>query len=294
MARDLSIIDIARCLPARAPDSHKGSFGHVVVAAGSRGMTGAALLACHAALRSGPGLVTLAVPDPLVAPLAPALLEAMTLPLPSTPAGAFDCEAAEPLLAFMGTRQVLVLGPGIGQDAATVAFVLAILRGCVAPVVLDADGLNAIAVDSVSALRDNPGPRLLTPHPGEMARLMHCDTGTVQRDREGAAADFAESHGCTVCLKGAGTIVASPGEVPFRNATGNPGMATGGTGDVLAGILGGMLAQGLPPLDAAKVAVFVHGLAGDLAAEKYTQRGMIARDVIAALPEAWHLIEGAA
>ena len=294
MTSEISSDDIIRKLPGRPANAHKGTFGHLVVAAGSRGFTGAALLTCRAAHRSGVGLVTLALPEPLVDILAPALLETMSLPLPSTVDMVFAADAAEPLLAFASTRDAMAIGPGLSQQESIRLFVAEVLAGYAGPMVLDADALNAIAHTPADALRENPGPRVITPHPGEMARLAGLTTAQVQADRAGIAQAFADEHGCVVCLKGAGTIVAAPGRSPVRNPTGNPGMATGGTGDVLTGIVGGLLAQGMDSFDAAQVGVFVHGLAGDIAEQESTQRGLTAGDIITMLPAAWRTLEGMA
>lgn len=294
MARDIPITDIVRCLPPVPEDAHKGTFGHLLIAAGSRGFTGAALLAARAAHRTGAGLVTLALPGPLVETLAPALVETMSLPLPATEAITFAESAAAPLLAFAQARDALVIGPGLSRHEAIRPFVTAVLKEYAGPMVIDADALNAIAADPGEALGGNPGPRVLTPHPGEMARLLGSDSKRVQADREACARTFAESHGCVVCLKGKGTIIAAPGEEPVRNTTGNAGMATGGTGDVLSGMVGALLAQGLSPWDAARTGVFVHGLAGDLAVESTTARGLMASDLVDALPAAWRYLEGIA
>ncbi len=273
-------------IPVRAPDAHKGTFGHLAVAAGARGFTGAAMLTAHAALRSGPGLVSLALPEPCVASLAPALIECMTRPLSATETASFHADAADELLDFLDGKDALALGPGITQHPGTAQFVRLVLAKAPLPLVLDADGLNVIA-GRPEALEVNPGPRVITPHPGEMARLAETDTRNILRDREHYAATFAERHGCIVVLKGHATLIASPDGDVLVNPTGNPGMAAGGAGDVLTGIIGALLAQGLTPKDAACLGVYAHGLAGDIAAQAYTQMAMTAGDIIDALPDAW-------
>ena len=276
--------------PPRPREGHKGTFGHVFVLAGSRGFTGAAKLASGGALRSGVGLVTVGVPEGLGDVMAVALTEAMSLVLPGTKAESFARAAAEPALAFAAGKQAVVLGPGISQHEETKGFVGAFLAGCEAPVVLDADGLNCLAGD-LSGLGVDRGARVLTPHPGEMARLTGMSVGEVQRDREGAARELARAHGCVVVMKGAGTVVADAAGETWINETGNPGMASGGTGDVLAGLMGGLIASGLDGARAACVAVYVHGLAGDLAAEARSERGMTAVDLLETIPLAWKEIE---
>ena len=285
--------DTARALlPPRPDGGHKGSFGHVVVIAGSRGFAGAVRLACEAAYRAGAGLVTAAVPQAIGDLVAGHLVEAMTHYLPDTDAGSIATTAVEPLVEFLQGKKAAVIGPGLSQHADTVDFVHAFLPRCPVPTVVDADGLNALAQDpGVFAM--TPAPCILTPHPGEMARLTGLGIDEIQMHREEHARELAESSGCVVVLKGAATVVADPsGEVRI-NTTGNSGMGTGGTGDVLSGILGGLLAQGITPFDAACLGVFIHGRAGDLAADAHTRRALIARDLIAFLPTAWDELEQA-
>lgn len=276
-------------LPPRPAGGHKGTFGHCFVLAGSRGFSGAAGLVAKGVLRSGAGLCTLGIPQPLGDLVAGYVLEATTLPLPFTGAESLALEALEPALEFAADKQAVVLGPGLSQHPDTQAFIQAFVRTCPVPIVIDADGLNALAQD-LAPLKERTGITLLTPHPGEMGRLIEADTKEVQADRARIAQRFAAECRCTVVLKGEGTVVTDGGQT-CKNATGNPGMGTGGTGDVLAGVLGGLLAQGMRPLDAARLGVFVHGLAGDLAAEENTGRGMTAGDLAAALPAAWRRIE---
>lgn len=277
-------------LPERPAEAHKGTFGHLFVIAGSRGFTGAARLACEAAARSGAGLVTLGVPRPLADCMAAALTETMTLPLPSTDAESLSEEAAEPALAFVQGKQAVVLGPGLSQHPSTFAFVAAFVKKCPVPLLADADGLNTLA-----AHPDVPpgisAPFVITPHPGEMARLLQTSSEEVQRDRETAAREAAKRFRCVAVLKGHRTIIATPDGKLHINTTGNSGLAKGGTGDVLAGLIGGLMAQGLSGLDAAILGVYLHGLAGDRAAAAKTSRGMTAMDVVHALPEAWRMLE---
>ncbi len=290
MTQELSAQMVGSLLPARPPEGHKGAFGHVFILAGSRGFTGAAKLAAEAASRSGVGLVTAGVPQPLGDVVAAGLLEAMTLPLPFTGGETLAYAALAPALAFADTKQAVVLGPGLSLHPDTRRFVEEFVRRCAAPLLIDADGLNALSRD-LSPLDAPENVRVLTPHPGEMARLTGTTPTQVQKDREGIALRFAERHRCVLVLKGHRTVVAEPGGSCCVNPTGNSGMGTGGTGDVLSGLIGGLLAQGMSAFDAARIGVYVHGLAGDIAAEEMTQRGMIARDVVNAIPRAWRLLE---
>lgn len=284
-------LNLAKALvPARPPDGHKGTFGHLYAIAGSRGFSGAAKLVGDAAGRSGVGLVTVGVPEPLGDVVAAGLVEPMTMLLPATPEESIAFEAVDAALSFAEGKQAVALGPGLSQHPDTQRFVVEFVRGCPTPMTIDADGLNALS-KNLDALGHTQHPCVLTPHPGEMARLCGVDSAEVQRDREGTARKFAERRNCTVVLKGHRTVVANPvGEV-FVNTTGNSGLATGGTGDVLTGLIGGLMAQGMPAFDAAMLGVYLHGAAGDLAARAHTQRGMIASDAIAQLPNAWQSLE---
>jgi len=291
MARDITLDTARALLPPRPFDGHKGNFGHVLTVAGSRGFTGAAKLATLAALRSGAGLVTLAVPFPLGDIVAAGLLEAMSLRLPATEDETFAHAAVEPALAATAGKQAVVLGPGIGRHDETEHFVREFASACPVPLIIDADGLNSLD-EGASCLAAREAPTLLTPHPGEMSRLSGLSTAEVQADRENVATRLAASTGAVVVLKGHRTVVAAPDGRAAVNTTGNHGMAKGGTGDVLAGLLGGLLAQGLDAFDAACLGVLVHGLAGDFAARDYTPRGMLAGNLLSALPEAWGALQG--
>lgn len=290
---------VASWLPPRAPEAHKGNFGHVLVVGGSRGMIGAACMAAMAALRVGAGLVTVAVPRSLQDVAAARVTEAMTLGLPETPDGCLDRGARNEIVPFLKKATAVALGPGLGTHPETVALVGDLLAEVRLPCVVDADGLNALAAmhgetrrESAAGAEAGPlpvsvhAPLVLTPHPGEMARLCGITTGEVQDDRLGVAERSAKAWNCVLVLKGARTIVAAPDGITYVNATGNPGMATGGSGDVLTGAVAGLLAQGLDPVRAAAAAVYLHGRAGDLAAETKGQPGLIAGDILDRLPEA--------
>lgn len=276
-------------LPERPVEGHKGTFGHLYAIAGSRGFTGAAKMLGEAAARSGAGLVTLGVPGPLGDVVAANILETMTMLLPATPEESIAATALEPALAFAKDKDAAALGPGMSQHPDTQKFILEFIQQCDVPLVIDADGLNALS-ENTSVL-GTTRPTVMTPHPGEMARLCGTSTEAVQKDREECAREFAEGHGCTVVLKGHRTIVALADGRCFVNLNGNSGMATGGTGDVLTGLIGGLMAQRMDAPDAALLGAYVHGLAGDLAAKAKTERGMIASDLIEMIPSAWRSIE---
>ncbi len=275
--------DVGPMIPPRPPEGHKGSFGHVLVVAGSVGKTGAAVLAARGALRAGAGLVTIAVPECCLAQVASLAPEYMTLPLPDSQQGGIGAAALEALLTQ--SCDAIAIGPGIGTDPEVATVVSGLLARTTRPLVLDADALNVLAscpgAFPVSGDTSVARPAIvLTPHPGEMARLTGLTTAEVQDDRISVARRFATAHGVTVLLKGAHTLIASPDGSVAINPTGNPGMATGGTGDVLTGVVAAWLAQ-LRRVDiACQVAVYTHGLAGDLAADAQGEAGLIATDLV--------------
>jgi len=273
-------------LPARLlhrkPDSHKGDYGHVLVLAGSARFSGAAVLCAEAAMRSGAGLVTLGIPKSLnTAIIKIKLKEVMTLPLPEVKEGVLGAGAFSRINSFIKSCDVVAIGPGLGRDTSTERLVRKIAVSVNVPLVIDADGLNAVA-GHLQGFRN----RILTPHPGEMARLLGVSSSKVQADRKGIARKFARDHGVTVVLKGHHTVVADHGNNVYINTTGNPGMATAGSGDVLTGMIAAFLGQGLGAFEAAKYAVYLHGLAGDLAAKEKTEISLLASDIIAKIPEA--------
>ncbi|MBE3577214.1 MAG: NAD(P)H-hydrate dehydratase [Limnochordales bacterium] len=288
----------AAVMRPRRADSHKGTYGHVLVVAGSRGMAGAGRLAAEAALRAGAGLVTLAMPASLLVQATAGLPDCLTLPLPEGPDGRWAAGTATVVLEAARRVDALVIGPGIGQSE-SVAFemerLLAGLAESGLPAVLDADALNLLAKFGPSLLPAGlpAGKWVLTPHPGEMARLLGRQTEAVQSDRPGAARAAVASYRQVVVLKGAHTIVADPAGRLWLNPTGNPGMATGGAGDVLAGMIGTYLAQKLPAEMAACLAVYLHGLAGDLAAGVRGEAALIASDIVNCLGAARRWLEWA-
>jgi len=270
-------------LPHRTPDAHKGDCGRVLAIGGSVGMTGAAAMCAQAALRSGAGLVTLAVPRSLNDILETKLTEVITVPVAETPERTLAVEAAAGLIEAARRFDAVALGPGISMASETVALVRELVLHVEAPLVLDADGLNAMA-GHTGLFRDRKSPLVLTPHPGEIARLLSTDTRSVQADRIATASRAAMDWGAVVILKGAGTVIAEPGGDVFINPTGNAGMASAGIGDVLTGCVVSFLAQGLGPFSAAVAGAYFHGHAGDLAAQMEGMAGLTAGDVIRHLP----------
>jgi hydroxyethylthiazole kinase-like uncharacterized protein yjeF len=285
-----------RGLPLRRrPDSNKGLYGHALIIAGARGKAGAAALSGYGALRSGAGLVTVATPEDALPTVASFRPELMTAPLAQTDAGTISLRNFEynRFADLIAQKSVLGIGPGIGMNHETQQFVRRVLLECPLPIVLDADGLNALAAvpsDFLEAMANRASTAFaLTPHPGEMARLLGSSVAAVQHDRLGSAQRAAVKYRAFVVLKGFHTIVATPGGDAFVNSTGNPGMATAGTGDVLIGILAGLTAQfGIERWERViGLAVYLHGLAGDIAAEKVGEAPLIASDLIDALPAAF-------
>jgi NAD(P)H-hydrate epimerase len=270
-------------VPRRQADTHKGTYGHLLVLAGSRGKTGAAVLACRAALRSGAGLVTLAAPRSLNSVFATLLVEAMTEPLGDDGAEQLEELTPQEWSRLLERKNALVFGPGVGVGDGARNTLRWLLRHLDMAWVIDADGLNNLALD-VERLKSAKTPPIITPHPGEMARLTGQTTAAVNQDRIGIAREFATRHRCYLILKGARSVMATPDGKILINSTGNPGMASGGMGDALAGILGAFLAQGLEPLDAMKLGVFAHGFVGDRVAQKKGEIGLIASDIIEGLP----------
>jgi ADP-dependent NAD(P)H-hydrate dehydratase / NAD(P)H-hydrate epimerase len=277
---------VRAALPPRRLSSHKGTFGHAGIIAGSVGKTGAAAMSAQAALRMGAGLVTIAIPTSVNDVLEAKLLEVMTIPMPETKARTLSRAALDRLKDFIAARTAVAIGPGLSTHPETVELVQALVRQLDRPSVLDADALNALA-GRAALLTECKIPPILTPHPGEMARLVaESSAQSINGDRIGTATCFARERGCYVVLKGARTVIAGPDGRVAICPTGNPGMATAGTGDVLTGMIAGLLAQGVASWVAACAATYVHGLAGDLAAETIGQSSLIARDVIDHIPYA--------
>jgi ADP-dependent NAD(P)H-hydrate dehydratase len=281
------LIETMPTLPTRPRDSNKGLFGSVLVIAGSRGMAGAAALCGAAALRSGAGLVKIATPtevQPTVASFEPSY---MAYPLPCDDNGTIQFATARPVIErLMQSASVVAVGPGLGQSDEIRQLVKFLITSAGKPLVIDADGLNAL-VGQTELLSGLTHPVIMTPHPGEFARLTSASVADVQSDRIARAAKLASrSPLLVVVLKGAGTVV-TDGPRYYLNTTGNPGMATGGTGDVLTGVIAALLAQKLAPFEAAQLGAFIHGLAGDIARDQNGEIGMIAGDLVDALPDAF-------
>ena len=281
--------EMAALLPPRDPQAHKKSVGRVLVVAGSRGMTGAAALAAMAALRAGAGLVVLACPESLQKIFEIKLTEVMTVGLPETAIGTIAKDATEKIIELAADFDVLIVGPGLSTNAASAEAVCAIAGTTELPLVLDADGLNALAAtdNGREIIKERAGEIIVTPHPGELARLIGQETRAIQADRLAAAGEAAGELNVVTVLKGAATVVAAPDGRLSVNSTGNAGLATAGTGDVLAGLIGGLWAQRTTAEDAAILGVYLHGLAGDLAALALTEYSLVANDLIEYMPDAF-------
>jgi ADP-dependent NAD(P)H-hydrate dehydratase / NAD(P)H-hydrate epimerase len=270
----------------RKRNTYKGDYGRVFILAGPTGLTGAAALCSMACMRSGAGMVTLGIPGSLNAIMEIKLTEVMTYPLAETISGTFSLKAGYEALKKINESDAALLGPGISLNKETRDFVIDIIPGIKRPLVLDADALNAIAANT-DVLKKMKSGCVITPHPGEMARLIRKDTAYIEKNRLIVAKNFANHYNAVVVLKGNNTVVAGPGEKKsYVNKTGNPGMATAGSGDVLAGVIAGFLAQGCGIFEAAKLAVYTHGLAGDLAVKEKGEAGLIASDILEKLPSA--------
>jgi hydroxyethylthiazole kinase-like uncharacterized protein yjeF len=275
--------DVRRHMPRRPHDAHKGLYGHALVIGGSIGLAGAAAMAARAASRSGVGLTTALVPRTIYPVVAGASLEVMTYPAPETETGSLSADAWADWGPRINLFDAIVAGPGMTRHPDTAEWIRRLLSTCTRPLLLDADALNAFE-GHPEALAQAAGPLIITPHPAELARLLGCPTTDVQNDREGAAQRAAALTHAVVVLKGSGTLVVKEGKTIHVNLTGNAGMASGGMGDVLSGIIGGLLAQGIPPFDAACAGAFLHGRAGDNAAWRKSQSSLCATDVIEELP----------
>jgi len=281
----VSPFDVVESIPPRPPDAHKWSCGHAVAICGSTGLTGAAALTSLSAMRSGCGLATLIIPRRLNAQMEIKLTEVMTLPVDDTPDGTFAYKARKPILDFVKKADSVALGPGLSTNPDTVKLVRYILPRLGKPCVLDADGLNAFAGQS-GKLKDLDFPLVITPHAGEAARLFGTDKAEILKGPVDFARKVAEELGLVMVLKGAPTVVAAPDGQAFINPTGNQGLATAGSGDVLTGIIAGLLAQGVDNVDAATSGAFIHGYVGDMLFQEYGYFGFLAGELADAIPEA--------
>lgn len=276
---------VYRCFKEYPADAHKGTFGRVFIIAGSVGMTGAASLSGMAAVKSGAGLVTIGTSESLNDILEVKLTEAMTKPLAETPGRCIGLAALNDALEFGNKCNAVVLGPGLSREDETQQFVRQFIQKCEVPIVIDADGINALA-QCPQVLNEVQSPVIITPHPGEMARLLSTTLSKIQQDRVTAVKTAARKFNCMAVLKGARTLIANSEGKLWINPTGNVGMATGGSGDVLSGMIGAFLARDMKPYEAAAAAVYLHGLAGDLAAEKQGEICLAAQELIDYLPKA--------
>lgn len=273
-------------LSQRKAETHKGDYGHLFILAGSARFSGAGLLCAEAALRSGAGLVTLGLPKSInLAVIKIKPREVMTLPLAETKEGTLSLNAFTRIFQMLRQADVLVIGPGLGNNKSTYSLIRRVINKCAVPAVIDADGLNAFS-KNLGILKKHKGVTILTPHQKELSRLFGLDIARVQKNRKLIAKKYAKYYNNTIVLKGHETLVAGSRGQLYVNKTGNPGMATAGSGDVLSGMIGAFLAQGLEAFSAAKYAVYVHGLAGDIAAKDKTQMGLIASDIINRIPDA--------
>ncbi|MDR0852179.1 MAG: NAD(P)H-hydrate dehydratase [Clostridiales Family XIII bacterium] len=263
---------VKQLLRPRARNTHKGTYGRILIVAGSPGMAGAAVLSARSALRSGAGLVRVSIEEPLFPVIHVGVVEA-------------TCISRSLSNESLDTYDAIAVGPGLGTDAAAIETVDYLLSNYSGTLILDADALNIIAHEGFK-LSDSTSAKILTPHEGEAARLLAADVGSVQRNREGTAKELAARFDAVAILKGHGTIVALPTGSVFENPTGNPGMATAGSGDVLTGVVTALAGQGLSPANVAKAGVYIHGLAGDLAKQEKGEYGLIAGDITEAIPAA--------
>jgi len=275
----------ARLLRRKA-DSHKGDYGHLFIIAGSSRFSGAAILCAEAALRAGAGLVTLGIPDSInLAVINNKPKEIMTLPLKQTKDGFLSQAGFTKIKSFLKKIDVLIIGPGLGSSKSTFVLIKEIIKAIDIPAVLDADALNALK-DNLKLLKNHKGEFILTPHEKELSRLFGLSLELVKKNRKLVAKKYSKYYNSIIVLKGHNSIVTNGIGKTYINKTGNPGMATAGSGDVLSGIIGAFLAQGLESFEAAKFATYIHGLAGDIAAKDKTQIGLIASDIINRIPNA--------
>lgn len=274
-----------KILPKREKDSHKGSYGRVGIIAGSNGMTGAAYLATMAALRTGSGLVYSIAPKSISEILSIKLIEAIIKPVEDKGKGHFIFGSLDEILEIIKDMDVIAIGPGIGVCHERIQMVKEILLNYDKTIIIDADGLNCLSEVGLNILYERKGATIITPHPGEFSRLIGVKTEEIQERRVEYSKEISNKYNITVVLKGTGTIVASPNKEVYINTTGNPGMATAGSGDVLTGIITSLLGQGINPYESSVLGVYLHGLSGDLAKIKKGEYGMIARDILDHIPD---------
>ncbi|MGB9736225.1 MAG: NAD(P)H-hydrate dehydratase [bacterium] len=275
---------VSSLLKPRNYNTNKGDYGHTLIIAGSEGKSGAGILSAKGALRAGSGLVTIAGPEGLMPVYETTVLEALKEPLTETLTGVIDRSAINQVEKLLQTRDVVAIGPGIGTEPQTAEFVFELIRRCKIPIVIDADGINIIASDPQVLVESNNEHIVLTPHPGEFGRLVNMNPKEVNKDRIGLASEFAKKYKCTLVLKGARTVIANKDGEVWVNPTGNPGMSTGGMGDVLTGIIAGLIATGLNPQEAAIAGVFIHGMAGDIIYAYHRNSAVLASEILDRIP----------
>lgn len=276
-------------LDDRQRDGHKGTFGRVLIIGGAPGMSGAVCLSAAAALRGGAGLVTAAVPRSIQSVVATYEPSYMTVGLPCDSDGQLQTISACELQSLLDSKNVVAIGPGMGRHENAADLVLSVLKESTCPVVADADALNLAAEYEIFRSTSRLAPCVITPHPGEFSRLTGMSVAEIKRDRTGSAVKFAKEHQLIVVLKGAGTVVTDGSRV-YVNSTGNPGMATGGAGDVLTGLVAACVSGGRDPFEAAVLAVHLHGLAGDIGAGKLSEEALIASDLLRFMGKAWQIL----
>jgi NAD(P)H-hydrate epimerase len=286
----LEAFDVRNRLPARPPDGHKGTFGKVLIIAGSTGMTGASVLSSLASLRAGAGMALLGIPESLNPVLEAFPAEVITRPLPQTPSGSLCLQAESGIRELFKWADVAAIGPGMSRHPETADLIRRVVPGCPLPLVLDADGLNAFE-GRTDLLRKRKKPTVLTPHAGELSRLSGLSVSDITSDPIAVSKRCAQEWGTVLVLKGAPTVIAESSGRAFVNSTGNSGMATAGSGDVLTGLIAGLLAQRVPAFDAAASGVFLHGLAGDIVAAESNPRSLIAGDLLARIGPAFSRVE---
>jgi hydroxyethylthiazole kinase-like uncharacterized protein yjeF len=274
---------VSAALQKRSPEAHKGNTGHLLIIAGSTGKTGAAAMTAISAMRSGAGLVTLGIPKSLNPVLESNVLEVMTSPLPEAEGGILDESSFNEIMDLIAGKKCLALGPGLGTASSTRNLVIRIIQECSMPIVIDADGLNNL-IDNIHILKNLKNPIILTPHPGEMSRLISRPVSFIQNDRINCARGFAEKFKVHVVLKGARTVIAHPDGKVFINPTGNSGMASGGMGDILTGIIAGFVTQGYSPESATHAGTYLHGAAADMLQKNMAPFGFLATEVMNAIP----------
>ena len=277
--------DVRRMLPRRPPNAHKHSVGKILVLAGSRGLTGAAVMSCNSAMRAGAGAVVLGIPKSLLPVVSKKLTEVMPNPLEETEEQSVSRKAIPEINRFVSWSDIVVLGPGLGRNKETEEAILELIETIKKPLLIDADGLNALAIDPI-IVKKRKAETVLTPHAGELSRITKLPTEEIEKDRVGLARSESKALGSYLVLKGSPTVVGTPSGDVFINSKGNPGMATAGAGDVLTGTIAALWGQHISAAEASICGVYLHGLAGDLAKEKYGEMGLTATDIIEAMPRA--------